>query len=38
MIEQINIEDFDILGLIKLDKKDIYGIEKFVTPIRKGKT
>lgn len=34
MIEKINIEEFDLLGLIKLNKKDISGIEKFVTPIK----
>ena len=31
MDEKLSIEDFDILGIIKL--KDVHGIEKFVTPI-----
>ena len=32
--EEINLLDFDLLGMIKL--KDIEGVEGFVTPIGNG--
>lgn len=33
MKEELDLRDFDVLGIIELD--DIQGIEKYVTPIMK---
>ena len=34
MLEKVNLAEFDILGIIKLN--DVSGIEKYVTPVYDG--